>query len=167
MVNRERSTVSAQAIDFIHDAISFQRFGMRDVHRTGAPRFPLRQFFHQRGWRQVLAALGEFLLLATESRFDDQHGNIHVVQALPQSWVGAGIAAEGPPSFTAAQRVADGGHCVYGRQYFHGDASGFKLLTGVYWRIANEGGMAAGQAAEVWPNDAVEDVLLQGRDGVR
>ena len=113
---------------------------------------------------------GQVALAVAEGGFDDQAVHVELVDALPEGGVALGIAGKDPPRCARlgpAHGVAHGGDGVDGGQRLDGAALALAHVAGVQLMEREQRGVWRRQACEVGPDDVVEDMLVQGQQGVR
>lgn len=165
-----RLGIGGELVDLAHDFAGFGGFGVGDVDGVAAAGGDVGEFAGQGHRGQVQAAFGQALLPVAEGGFDDEHADVELVHALPEGGVALGVAAEDPVRAAGggARGEAAGGHGVDGGQDFDVLARPGADLQGLADDDvveADEGGLEAGDAGEVGPDDVVEDVGAQGLDG--
>ena len=135
---------------------------MGDADLGGVRQLP--QLLRQQRRAQVLADARELALVVAEGGLDDQLRHAQRRQALPQRRVRAGVAGEHPGPLGPMHRVAHGRHGVPGGQHLQPVPAQPQLVAHGQRVEAQHRVGGVGQAAEVGPDHAVEDVRPQGRD---
>src|SRR5882724_142407 len=113
------------------------------------------------------APLGEVFFAVAEGRFDDQRSHVQLVHAPPESRIALGIAGEYPAALVRRHRVPNGGNRMNCGQYLDTLTGDVQRLAYLYVVKTDEGGLGRRNATEVGPDDVVEDMGLECRDGAR
>ncbi len=119
-------------------------------------------------WRLILAS---WVFFVAERRLDHEVRHLDLGQARPKRGVGPGVAGEDPVAMAvvlaAVDGEADGGHRVLGAQHLDVPPAQLQALADLERVQADHRILGAGQAGEVGPDDAVEDVLAQRVERLR
>ena len=105
-----------------------------------------------------------------ESRFDEQHRHVELIDTSPEKRVSFGVATEYPvrSSVAVANRKAAGRHAVNGGQnldVLDGTASNSQTLAHADFMKRHQRSVDAGNHGKVWPDDIVENMRAQCLDG--
>ncbi len=152
-------------LDLLHDELGLGRLSVGNVDGVLLAGADVAQLVGQGDGREVQGALGQLLLAVAKGGFDDEHGHLELVNALPKGGVALGVAREHKAAVASADAKAHSGYGVHGAEHFDLFTGQLQHLAYGDFMKADEGRCWRGDAREVGPNDVVKNMRLKGRNG--